>query len=53
MPWIPFFFLNQEPLKRKFVFSVIKNQIVNFYGLKIRNVNVLVGNYSLFYPKII
>ena len=32
---------------RKFVYSTIKNQIVDFSELKIRNVNTLVGNFSV------
>ena len=37
----------------KFAFNAIKNQIVNFCELEIRNVNVLVENFSLFYPEAI
>ena len=37
----------------KFVFNAIKNQIVNFCELEIRNVNVLVGNFPLFYSETI
>ena len=37
----------------KFAFNTIKNQIVNFCELEIRNVNVLVKNFSLFYPEAI
>ena len=36
---------------RKFVYNTIKNQIVDFYELKKRNVNVLEGNSSLFSPE--
>ena len=37
----------------KFAFNTIKNQIVNFCELEIRNVNVLVENFPLFYPETI
>ena len=34
----------------KYIFNTIKNQIKNFCKLEIKNVNVLVGIFSLFYP---
>ena len=37
----------------KLAFNTIKNQIVNFCELEIRNVNVLVENFPLFYPETI
>ena len=37
----------------KFVFNKIRNQTGNFCELEIRNVNVLAGNFSLFYPETI